>query len=417
MWTFWLWAVVMALMAAGLVLLPLRRARPDGAVSQDAVDKAIFRERLAELESERQQGRIDEARYRELRAELERTLLHDVAGDGAVGPALQPGTLKLAAVMAALVPLAALGYYYLASYRGDAADWLAAQQRLDALTAQAARDPAVLEAHKDLNLPDFVRVLQARTAREGMRDPDGLFLLGVSLLELQQLNGAREALARAYQLQPERPEVMLAYAQALLFINDGRLDETSSALLQRLLQANPHNQKALFLYGLGAFNSGRYEDSIQAWESLLTLRGDDDSEGAKVLQNSIARARALLAERDRNPGPRLAITVELAPALKERLAPDATLFVFAKAVDGPPMPLAAVRQAVKDFPVQVTLDDSQAVAPNVKLSSFKRVMVNARISTSGSATPQAGDLQGAVGPLELTEGAQPITLVIDQAAP
>ncbi len=418
MWTFWLWAVLMVTVAAGLALLPLRRRQPDRAISQDAVDTAIFRERLAELEIERHQGGVDAERYRELRAELERTLLHDVPADNASVPPLQRSTRQLAGIMAVLVPVLALGYYYVSSYRGDAAAWLAVQDRLDSLMAQAVRDPATLAAHQDLDMRDFTRVLQARVAKDGMSDPDGLFLLGVSYLKLQQIEAAREALARAYQLQPQRPDIMLVYAQAQLFINDGRLDEDTAALLQRVLQANPHNQKALFLFGLGAFNSGRYEETIAAWESLLTLRGDSDSEGAKALQNSIARARALLAERDQTAaGPRLGITVELAPSLKQRLAPDATLFVFARAVDGPPMPLAAVRQVAKDFPVQVMLDDRQAVTPAVKLSQFKRVVVSARISTTGDAAVQSGDLQGATGPLQLGEGTQPVTLVIDQVVP
>ena len=424
MWTFWLLAILMVLLAAALILFPLRHRRSEATLSRTVVNTSIFRERLAELDIERQERRVDAEQYWQLRAELERTLLGDVPAEAASPSTLGPGIIKLAGVMAVLVPLLALGYYYVSSYRGEVADWVTLKYRLDALAKQAVRDPEVLRSQKDLDLHDFTRVLQAHLAKQGMSDPDGLYLLGISYLELQQAEPARAALERAYELQPERPDIMLAYAQALIFASDGRLNETSAVLLQRVLQANPHQQRALFLLGLGSFNNGDYAKAIHAWQSLLALRRDDtDSEGARLLKNSIARAQALLAERTpareqpTQTGPRLAVTIDLSAQLREKLSPDATLFIFAKAADGPPMPLAAVRQPVKDFPVQVVLDDSQAVMPAMKLSNFKQVIVNARIAKAGGVTAQAGDLQGTSGTLELKEGLQPVTLVIDQVVP
>lgn len=416
---FWLLASGMVALAVALILLPLRRQRATATLSRTALNTAIFRERLAELEAEQREGRITVEDYRQLRAELERTLLGDVPEETASTVPLWSGTFKLAVGMGVIVPLLALGYYYVSSYRGEAAEWMALQERLDGLVAQAVRDPEILTAHKEVDLRDFTRVLQARLQRQGSQDPAGWYLLGVSYLEMQQLDAARTALARAHELAPERPEIMLAYAQALIFVNDGRLDETSADLLHRLLAAEPQQQRALFLLGLGSFNSGAYEEAIRAWQSLLALRGDSTSEGARVLQNSIARAQALLAERTQAaqqppPGPRLVVTVELSPQLQQQLSPDSTLFVFAKAADGPPMPLAAVRQPAKDLPVQVVLDDSQAVTPALKLSNFKQVVVGARLSKEGAATAQPGDLQGTSATLELTEGSQAVTLVIDQ---
>jgi cytochrome c-type biogenesis protein CcmH len=109
----------------------------------------------------------------------------------------------------------------------------------------------------------------------------------------------------------------------------------------------------------------------------------------------------------------------LAPALRDRLAPEDTLFIFAKAAGGPPMPLAAVRQPARDFPVQVVLDDSQAMMPALKLSNFHQIIVSARISKAGEVTAQAGDLQGASEPLTLDGGSQTqaVALVIDRVVP
>ena len=112
--------------------------------------------------------------------------------------------------------------------------------------------------------------------------------------------------------------------------------------------------------------------------------------------------------------------MELSPSLQQQLsslAPDSTRFVFAKAAAGPLRPVAAGRQPVKAGPVQVVLDDSQAVAPALKLSNFKQVVVGARLSKEGAANAQPGDLQGTSATLELKEGEQAITLVIDHVVP
>ncbi len=329
MWQFWLLAGGMVALAVALILLPLRRRPAAAPLSRHALNTTIFRERLAELDAEQREGRIAPEEYRQLRAELERTLLGDIPEETAGTVPLWSGTFKLAVGMGIVVPLLALGYYYLSSYRGEAAEWMAQRERLDGLVAQAIHDPEVLSAHKEVDLRDFTRVLQARLQQQHSQEPEGWYLLGVSYLEMQQLDAARTALARAYELAPTQPGIMLAYAQALIFVNDGRLDDTSADLLHRLLTAEPHQQRALFLLGLGSFNSGAYEEAIRAWQSLLALRGDSASEGARVLQNSIARAQALLAERDKTasskepalpPGPRLAVTVELSPSLQQQFS-------------------------------------------------------------------------------------------------
>ncbi|HYQ91040.1 MAG TPA: c-type cytochrome biogenesis protein CcmI, partial [Candidatus Competibacteraceae bacterium] len=322
MWQFWLLAGGMVMLAVALILLPLRRRPAATPLSRQALNTAIFRERLAELDTEQREGRVTPEEYHQLQAELERTLLGDIPEEPARTGPLWSGTFKLAVGMGIVVPMLALGYYYLSSYQGNAADWMAQRERLDSLVAQAIQNPEILSSHKDVDLRDFTRVLQARLQQQGSQEPEGWYLLGVSYLEMQQLDAARTALARAYELAPTQPGIMLAYAQALIFTNEGRLDDTSADLLHRLLTAEPHQQRALFLLGLGSFNSGAYEEAIHAWQSLLDLRGDSTSEGAKVLQNSIARAQALLAERNKTAasqepaspsGPRLAVTVELAP--------------------------------------------------------------------------------------------------------
>lgn len=454
--TFWLLASVMVLLAGAVVLWPLLRGSAEGGTAREAVNAAIFRERLAELDGERQAGRLGAEPYQALRTELERTLLADVPGAEPV--VIVPGRrLGLAIAVAALLPLLMLGYYYVTSYRGDAGHWIAVRERLDPVVERLLADPEANTEIPPKDLPDFIRVLQARVQNDGMGDPEGLYQLGLGYLQLREPQLALPLLARAHARVPDQPDIMLGYAEALLFANEGKLEQDSGSLLRRLLQLEPQHQRALFLLGFGAFNSGDYAEAVRSWRALLALREPGASEGNRILQDSIARAEQKLAESQRPPagaavapprsagangsdqsnesnesrpsavstapttesapaapGPQLTVTVDLAPALRERLDPGATLFIFAKAAEGPSPPLAAIRQAAQGFPVHVLLDDRLAMNPALKLSAFKQVIVSARISKSGAVTAQAGDLQGASGVLDVGDGPQPVTLVIDQ---
>lgn len=420
---FWPIAFVMALLAAAVVVVPLWRKRPAPSVSQDEVDTAIFRERLAELETEHRQGRIAETQFQQLRAELERTLLVDVPAEDAPEVQKPRRAVMMAAVAALSLPLLALAYYYVSSYRGQAENWIALQQRLQGAVAEALRQPDEWPQEASRDLPGFTRVLQARLLREGMANPDDLLLLGKGYLQLHRLPEALAVFGRAYELDPQRPDIMLSYAQAMVLTKDGRLSQEAVTLLHAVLEVSPDHQGAMMLMGLGAFNSGDYRGAIKVWQRLLTML-DPHSEGARLISEGIGRAEKLLAGGGENPaspqdrppaaGPRIAVTVDLAPALRDRLSPQDTLFIFAKAASGPPMPLAAVQRPVQDFPVQVTLDDSQAMLPAMKLSNFQQVVVGARISKAGGATAQPGDLQGSSPTLSLDGGPQSVSLLIDQ---
>jgi cytochrome c-type biogenesis protein CcmH len=427
MTAFWLWATGMVVFAVALVTVPIWRHRSSSDISRRNVNTDIFRERLAELETEQREGRLDSEHYQQLRAELERTLLLD-AGENNAHPSQNNGLIVWAASLAALLlPILGLSYYYFMSFRGEAGDWIALQNQLGPVAERLIYEPStVSEQDLPTDLPNLTRVLQARVLKGGMNDPEGLYLLGASYMQLQQAELAAVALKRAYELAPDQPNITLAYAEAMLFANKGKLNNESNQLLRRLLQTNPQSERVLFLLGWGSFNANAYQEAVRYWQTLLALR-DPDSEGAQVLRNSIAEAQARQAELNKpsvaqqqtpsSDGPSIAVTVDVSPNLRSKLSADATLFIFAKAVSGPPMPLAAVRQPARDFPVQVVLDDKQAMMPSMKLSQFEQVVVGARISKSGDVTAQSGDLQSLSDTLNLTDGAQSVALVIDQIVP
>ncbi|MCP5419905.1 MAG: c-type cytochrome biogenesis protein CcmI [Gammaproteobacteria bacterium] len=427
--TFWLIALAMVSVAVAFVLIPLRYNRPAREVSRDGVNADIFRERLAELDRERDEGRLDEASHTALRQELERTLLVDVPPVRGSEAHVHPRLVYWASRAALVVPALMLMIYYGTSYRDGAGDWIDLQDRLGGIVDLFLDEPTAFPAEAEKDLPDFTRVLQAKVAREGMDNPVDLYLLGRSYMELGYLDGALQMLSRAHALDSQQPDIMLAFAQAQVMANQGRLDDNSDRLLQRVLALAPDHQGALMLLGFAAMNAGQYQRTIDAWQQLLAKR-DPDSEGAQVLRNGIDHARKLLADQRKTAeqpettaaapaesSPRLAVTVDLSPDLREKLSPEDTLFIFAKAAQGPPMPLAAVRQPVRDFPVEVTLDDSQAMMPTLKLSNFQEVVVGARISKAGEVAAKSGDLQGSSDPLKLDGGTQKVALMIDKVVP
>ncbi len=427
---FWVIAAAMVVAAGAIVLIPFWRNRAGQQTSRDETNTRIFRERLADLEAERREGRVDAREYQQLRQELERTLLVDVPVDSVNPSGHRGSTLAVVTPIALLAPLLALGYYYVSAYRGETQAWIDLQQRMGNAVEMALQRSETLLPEAREDPVGFTRALQSRLLAEGMNNPQGLFLLGVSFLNLQAANAATTALEKAYRLAPQRPDIALAYAQALMMTHQGRLTEESGRLITQVLRAQPDHQRALMLLGFGAFNMERYPEAIKAWRQLLVLR-EPDSDGARLLRNSIARAEALMAAQQQPPSnaadasaspatasaPQIKVTVDLAPDLQKQLTPEDTLFIFAKAAQGPPMPLAAVRQPARSFPVQVVLDDSQAMMPSMKLSSFKEVVVGARVSKRGDVMASSGDLEGISSMLSLTEGSQSVSVVIDQVIP
>jgi cytochrome c-type biogenesis protein CcmH len=187
-------------------------------------------------------------------------------------------------------------------------------------------------------------------------------------------------------------------------------------LVLRALEIDPNNLKALALAGTAAFGRQDYKAAATYWERMLALV-PEDSEDAKAIQANVeeARSRAGLKPAPKvaaAPGKPLKGTVKLSPALAGKASPEDSVFIFARAESGPPMPLAVLRKQVRDLPLEFALDDSMAMAPQLRLSSQPKVIVGARVSKSGSATPQPGDLEGLSKPV--ANNASGVSVTIDK---
>jgi len=285
--------------------------------------------------------------------------------------------------------------------------------------------PAALEpqatAPGPATLEEAIGQLEAELKKKP-NEPEGWRLLGKSYAALQRYGDAQKAFERAVQLMPDDADLLVEAAQSRLFNNaDRKLDAQAMALLDRARQINPSHQRAAWFVGLAQRQEGKPAEAAKTWEPLLA---QVDPNTAATLRTQINEARVEaglppLADAapaaDASPA-LLTVTVDLAPALKDKLAPGDTLFVFARQVGGPPMPVAAKRLPVAAFPMTVPLGDGDSPMPTLKLSQLPQVQLVARISKGGAATATAGDLEATAITADVKAG-NAYTLTIDRVVP
>lgn len=318
--------------------------------------------------------------------------------------------------------------------RGVAVALIAGLSLATAALYQLVGTPQALE-RSALEQPTTIEGAIALLERqlEAQPDRDGFALLANAYARSGQAAKARDTWERALALAPEEPNVLVATAESRLNAADGRFDGRSIGLLEQALRRDPNHERARFFLGLGHRQQGRPKDAALTWEPLLQQLPEEASATLRV-QIAAARADAGLpaladapaaasagdagkgeaAQASAAPAPgSLVVEVGLDPAFaaRVRLRPDATVFVIARAPDGPPMPVAVERHRAGDLPLTVALDDADGPMPTARLSTLKQVEVIARLSDSGNAMRQDGDIESA--PVRVTLPArEPVRLVI-----
>lgn len=411
---FLLLAAAMLAGALALVLRPLLR--------RDAGDTDIAR-RLEALDRALADGVLDEAEFGHKRKAL---LAEQSAAPAASRPALLP-----VLAMALLLPLGSVLVYLT----------IGTPQALDpALSAVAASGEAPHAGGDGTpQMEQAIAGLEKRLEAEP-DNVDGWMLLGRAYKTLQRFEPARDALKRAFDLKPNDPDVMVEYAEAIALADPERdIAGEPQALLEQAVSDNPKHERALWLLGIGAAQVGDYTGAIARWEALLPLLDAEDGEVRTQVEAQLAEARSRAGLPAAAPaaapapaaattapaatpaaatsGPRLTIEVDIAPELAARLAPTDVLYVFARAAEGPRMPLALQRLPGAKFPLTVTLDDSMAMMPSMTLSSAPTVVVGARVSKTGVANAQSGDLEIISAPLAPATQDGPLRLVINTVVP
>ena len=266
--------------------------------------------------------------------------------------------------------------------------------------------------------PEHVAMIKGLADRleKNPDDGNGWAMLARSYATLGRYKDALPAYEKAAKLIPNDPILLVDYADVMAAVNGKNLQGKPLELLQEALRIDPNNVKGLNLIGSAAYQTGDYGLAITYWEKLLKIL-PPDSPNARKITSYIDNARARKAgtasgAQPAENGARISGVVKVSPALVSKVSPSDIIFVFAKAISGPPMPIAVIRGEAKDLPRRFILSDKMAMMPSMKLSNFKEVSVSARISKSGKATSQSGDLQGEVSPVKV--GTTDVQLIIDK---
>ena len=413
---FWSIAAVLLAGALAFILVPLMRRRGEAqGITRDAVNVSVYRDQLLELDADLASGVITQQRHGEALRELERRLLDDTTGTAAVTRRAS-GSWRTAAAVAVGVPAMAIGMYLS----------VGTPQMLAPDLLAAGGEPHAIDERQ-------IEAMVARLAERLEAAPDdarGWLMLGRSYAALERFKEASAAYAKAVTLVPNDAQLLADYADVLAMAQGQRLQGEPEKLIARALTLDPDNVKALALAGSAAFARKDFAGAVAHWERLARV-APPDSGLAKSVGGSIDEARrhaaglaspgvaaapatapAATAPAARGAG--VSGVVELAPGISAQVAPTDTLFVFARPAEGSRMPLAIMRAQAKDLPLKFTLDDSSAMVAGAKLSSQPLVIVGARISRSGSAVVQPGDVQGYSAPV--APGAAGLRILISEVA-
>lgn len=415
---FWVISALLVACALAFLLVPLLRKTGGRAiVTRDAINVSVYRDQLRELDADLASGAISRESHADALRDIERRILEDTAGER--GGVTRTSGGRRAAVAAALsVPVLAVALY---AFVG---------------TPQAFLPEADTPHTVDASQVEAMVERLAQRMRENPDDPQGWVMLARSYAVMERFPEAAKAYAAAIERVPNDAQLLADYADTLAMAQGRNLEGEPERLIAKALEIDPNNVKALALGGTIAFEKGDYGQAATLWERIVR-DAPPDSPLAQSVRASIEKARALAATggsaassnaapgkgelapaqpaaaEEGAPPSRTAVsgTVQLAPELASKVSPGDTLFVFARAAEGPRMPVAVLRAQAKDLPLEFRLDDRSSMQ-GAKLSDQKSVIVGARISRSGSATPQAGDMQGYSKPV--SPGAQNLKIVISE---
>lgn len=413
-------AAVAVLLVLALMLRPFFRLSGSTHASQRQLNAAILREQLAKLEQDLADGTLRQEDYAQARAEVQRRVLEDTREADAV-PTLRAPRRTLAGV-ALLVPLAAIALYVITGNPGS-------------LSATSVAQPAATPQ-------DIERMVQT-LADKLAQDPGNLkgwAMLARSYKVMGRPVEAEKAFEKAGAFIDDDAQLLADYADVVATNANGNLSGKPAALLEKALKVDPNNGMALWLAGTAAMNEKKYDLTLALWDRL-EKQLQPGSEDAQTLQGAINEVRGLagkgpapastavasaglnaaIAPAASSAAPAAAApaaaggsvsgTVELAPALKARAAPTDTVMVIAR-VPGTRMPVAVLRVHASDLPLKFTLDDSLSMSPQALISAAKEVDIEARISKSGMAVPEPGDLISSVQTVKV--GAKDVALKVAQ---
>lgn len=414
---FWIICAALLLVAALFVALPLwLKAASNNDVLRDAANLGILQDQATELEVDLHNGLLTQEAYEQGKSELQSRLIEEVkiTAQPVARPPRNPAK-TLAVVLAVLLPIFTVSIYLVLG-------------NTDALVTQEA---IVADANGVIRSEETLQRLERKVKRLS-KDPNDWWMLARTYTERKRFTDATAAYEHLVEMVPNEAQLWSNYADVYAMAHGQTLQgEEVDRLINKALELDANNTTALALSGSAAMERSDYVTAIKRWQTLIDQM-PPDAPDIQAYRGGIKQASLLLAAQPggkeklakltQDKAPAVANTaasitgkVSLSPALKGKVSPEDTVFIFARASQGPKMPLAVVRKQVKDLPFQFTLDDSMAMQPQLKLSGFAQVVVVARVSKAGTPMVQPGDLQGLTGTIK--PGVKGLKVVIDTVMP
>lgn len=403
---FWIFAVLLLLIALLLLLVPVLRVRKDQTEEdRTALNIALYEEHIAELEAQHVSGALSAEQLAEGRLEADRELLNDTD----MGRPKQSANLgsALPLIAALLVPVVGLGLYF---------HWGSSDKV--ALTLSLKEQPKTAE--------EMIARLE-ETVRLQPDSVDAWYFLARTYMGEQRPKEAAQAYEKTIDMVGRQPDLLGQLAQALYFANGSQWSQSLQDIVDEALNQDPNEATSLGLVGIAAFEDQRFQDAIDAWTRLLKGIDPQDPSYAAI-QTGIERARTSLANNPQasaaqapqepvadateNSDFQLRIDVSISPELAQQMSASDTVYVFARAAEGPPMPLAAKRLTVAQLPTQVVLTDADSLLPQLKLSSVGQLKLQVSVSNTDNAMDAQWSSESIAAQAADTQA--PYALVVDQ---
>lgn len=411
-------AVVLTLIAVVFIVPTLRKKNYAFSDEYDDLNIDIAKDRLKELKVQLESGEISESVYQQMHDELESTLALDLSNESnKESISIKEKNTVSPVLFAVFIPLMAVGVYY------QLGDFEAATgTRIEATQIPAA------ENRPQISIEDAVVKLEQRLA-EQPENPEGWFMLAKTYMAMKHYHKAVAAYETVISQVGEEPEVLLRYADALAMTQGGSLTGTAKPVVDKVISLMPDNPTVLWMAGTAQSQLGKHSKALTYWYRLrpmLAEEADSQAQLDSLIKASEGQLNSTEIAELKQAAPvvettsveaavtaEIVVTVELDPAFKDKVLATDTVFIFAKAMQGPPMPLAAVKQTVSALPITVSLNDAMAMMPQMKLSNFDQVKISAVISKSGQPGTQPGDLFAEVSPVNV-KNQEKIKLIINQ---
>lgn len=413
---FWQGFLVLSVVAALFILWPtivvhLKRRKQELMLqNRSEINEVVYKDQLSELEATHGRGEIEASELQMLKDDLEKTHIYESAQlTEPDRPIVANWRSRIPVICLALaVPLVTLLIYFQV---GAKQDWDIYQMRTDFVHSED-RDEALALGNK------LVKALQNRL-EDKPQNGHNWYLLGRTAIDVGDYEEAVRAYRKLHELEPSSAQVLAELTQAL-FRWAGTITPEVRVYIQRTLALQEDVPSILGLAGIDAFQNGKYQEAIDYWTRAVN-RLNPHSSDYQVLTNGIAQAKAALngaggaqvAETQAETTTPKSVSVRVSLAEGVEVDPESTVFVYARAWQGPRVPLAIQRLKVTDLPSTVKLDESMAMDPNRSLATAPQVEIVARVSKSGNAVAQPGDWEGAVGPVVPGSPGKRVKLVIE----